>query len=104
MCTLSPDENRPPVAKAGGDRVVLLPVSMVALDGSASSDDRGIASYLWERDSESLASGVSGNETGTAFKVKVIAKVQNVSECLSEWYLLNHRTFCYQHWYSYEKS
>ncbi|XP_076437879.1 dyslexia-associated protein KIAA0319-like protein [Babylonia areolata] len=50
-------KNRPPEAKAGGDRVVLLPVSMVSLDGSASSDDRGIASYLWERDLESLAAG-----------------------------------------------
>ena len=29
-------------------------------------------------------------------KVKVTAKVQNVSECLSETYLLNHRTSCYQ--------
>ena len=35
----------------------------------------------------------------TALKVKVTAKVQNVSECLSGWYLLNHTTFCYQDWY-----
>ena len=35
----------------------------------------------------------------TAFKIKVTAKVQNVSKCLSGWYLLNHRTFCYQTWY-----
>ena len=35
----------------------------------------------------------------TAFKVNVTAKIQNVSECLSGWYLLNHRTFCYQTWY-----
>ena len=35
----------------------------------------------------------------TAFKVKVTGKVQNVSECLSRWYLLNHRLFCYQTWY-----
>ena len=32
----------------------------------------------------------------TAFKVKVKAKVQNVSECLSGRYFLNHRTFCCQ--------
>ena len=31
----------------------------------------------------------------TAFKVKVTVKVPNVSECLSRWYLLNHRTFCW---------
>ena len=29
----------------------------------------------------------------TVFKVKVTAKVQNVSECLSRWYRLNHRTY-----------
>nr|KAG5701483.1 hypothetical protein BaRGS_000879 [Batillaria attramentaria] len=51
------NENHPPVAQAGGERVVLLPVSMVTLDGSASSDDHGIASYLWERDPHSLAAG-----------------------------------------------
>ena len=35
----------------------------------------------------------------SAFKVKVAAKVQNGSKCLSGWYLLNHRTFCRQTWY-----
>ena len=30
------------------------------------------------------------------FKVNITAKVQNVRECLSEWYLLNRGTFCYQ--------
>ena len=37
----------------------------------------------------------------TSFKVKDTAKVQNVSECLSGRYLLNHRTFCHQTWYVY---
>ena len=40
----------------------------------------------------------------TAFKVKVTAKVQNVSECLSRWYRLNCRRFCYQTWYGYAAS
>ena len=31
-------------------------------------------------------------------KVKVTVNIQNVSECLSGWYLLNRRTFCYQTW------
>ena len=35
----------------------------------------------------------------TAVKVKVTVKVQNVSEYLSGWYLLNGRTFWYQTWY-----
>lgn len=47
------------MARAGGDRVVMLPVSLVTLDGSASSDDHGIASYVWQRDVHSLGAGVS---------------------------------------------
>ena len=35
----------------------------------------------------------------TSFKVKGTVKVQNVNECLSRYYLLNHRTFSYQAWY-----
>ena len=33
------------------------------------------------------------------YKVKVTAKVWNISECLSWQYLLNHLTFCNQTWY-----
>ena len=32
----------------------------------------------------------------TMSKVKVTAKIQNVKEWLTVWYLLNHQTFCYQ--------
>ena len=78
--TLPLGENRPPVADAGGDRVVLLPVSVVALDGSASSDDRGIASYLWERDSESLAAGVSVPEMAIGVSVCEMAAGVSVPE------------------------
>ena len=35
------------------------------------------------------------------FEVKVTAKVQIVSECLSGQYLLNQRTFCRQTWFAY---
>lgn len=52
------DPNRPPVAKAGGDRVVTLPSTLVIINGSASSDDKGIVSYLWTRDKSSPAAGV----------------------------------------------
>ena len=32
----------------------------------------------------------------SVFKVEATARFQNVSKCLSGWYLLNHWTFCYQ--------
>ena len=40
----------------------------------------------------------------TTFKVKVTAKVQNVSECFLGQYLLIHITFCFQTWYCYAAS
>ena len=52
------DENHPPKAHAGGDKIITLPVSLITLDGSGSSDDRGIVSYSWTRDDKSLAAGV----------------------------------------------
>ncbi|XP_076456883.1 dyslexia-associated protein KIAA0319-like [Babylonia areolata] len=51
------EENLAPVAMAGGDKTVHLPAFVVTLDGSGSYDDRGIVSYLWERDKASLAAG-----------------------------------------------
>ncbi|CAI5661478.1 unnamed protein product [Oreochromis niloticus] len=40
--------NRGPVAVVGPDRSLSLPVSSLLLNGSGSSDDRGIVSYRWE--------------------------------------------------------
>jgi len=41
------EHNLPPVASAGADKTVWLPVETVTLDGSDSSDDQQIASYQW---------------------------------------------------------
>ncbi|XP_076592791.1 dyslexia-associated protein KIAA0319 [Chaetodon auriga] len=40
--------NRGPVAVVGPDRKLLLPVSSLLLDGSGSTDDRGIVSFHWD--------------------------------------------------------
>ncbi|XP_069478696.1 dyslexia-associated protein KIAA0319-like protein homolog [Ambystoma mexicanum] len=49
--------NKPPVAKIAGNVVITLPTSTVVLDGSKSSDDKGIVSYMWVRDEGSPAAG-----------------------------------------------
>ncbi|XP_067167714.1 dyslexia-associated protein KIAA0319-like protein homolog isoform X3 [Apteryx mantelli] len=49
--------NKPPVAKIAGNVVITLPTNTAELDGSKSSDDKGIISYLWTRDEGSPAAG-----------------------------------------------
>ncbi|XP_058409632.1 dyslexia-associated protein KIAA0319-like protein homolog isoform X3 [Diceros bicornis minor] len=49
--------NKPPTAKITGNVVITLPMDTAALDGSKSSDDKGIVSYLWTRDDGSPAAG-----------------------------------------------
>jgi len=56
VCVL--DNDQKPVADAGGDQVVVLPAPLVAVNGSKSTDDRKIVSYLWTRDRSSPAAGV----------------------------------------------
>lgn len=51
------DENAAPKANAGDDRTVVLPVSMLILNGSASSDDLGITKWEWKLDGTSRALG-----------------------------------------------
>lgn len=51
--------NKAPVAKIAGNVVITLPTDTAELDGSKSSDDKGIVSYLWTRDEGSPAAGVS---------------------------------------------
>jgi len=53
------DEDRAPVADAGGEQVVVLPAPLVIVNGSRSTDDHRIVSYLWTRDRTSPAAGVS---------------------------------------------
>ncbi|XP_067665958.1 dyslexia-associated protein KIAA0319-like protein [Haliotis asinina] len=55
--TVHENSNQAPVANAGGDKVVYLPLTTVTLDGSKSHDDVGIKSYDWVRDEKSLAAG-----------------------------------------------
>ena len=43
------DSNKPPVAHAGKDTTIILPVDSVILDGSASTDDKKIVSYQWTK-------------------------------------------------------
>ncbi|XP_054427926.1 dyslexia-associated protein KIAA0319-like protein homolog isoform X2 [Pteronotus mesoamericanus] len=49
--------NKPPIAKISGNVVITLPMDTAELDGSKSSDDKGIVSYLWTRDEGSPAAG-----------------------------------------------
>ncbi|XP_005317853.2 dyslexia-associated protein KIAA0319-like protein homolog isoform X1 [Ictidomys tridecemlineatus] len=49
--------NKPPMAKILGNVVITLPMNTAELDGSKSSDDKGIVSYLWTRDEGSPAAG-----------------------------------------------
>ncbi|CAD6999550.1 dyslexia-associated protein KIAA0319-like protein [Ceratitis capitata] len=52
------EKNAPPVANAGGDQSVTLPLSALYLNGSSSSDDLAVERYVWTRDDTSLAAGV----------------------------------------------
>ncbi|MEE6484249.1 hypothetical protein FKM82_013811 [Ascaphus truei] len=45
---VQPEDNKPPQADAGPDKELTLPVDSTTLDGSRSTDDQKIASYLWE--------------------------------------------------------
>uniref|UniRef100_UPI00398F2475 dyslexia-associated protein KIAA0319-like n=1 Tax=Pristiophorus japonicus TaxID=55135 RepID=UPI00398F2475 len=55
--TVRKETNNRPVASAGGNHVLALPNNSITLDGSKSSDDQGIVSYLWSRDGQSPAAG-----------------------------------------------
>ncbi|XP_075153947.1 dyslexia-associated protein KIAA0319-like protein [Haematobia irritans] len=56
------EKNSPPVANAGGDQSITLPVSAIYFNGTSSSDDLSIAKYQWTREDASLAAGqIVGN-------------------------------------------
>lgn len=51
------EKNTPPVANAGGDQTVTMPVNTMYLNGSKSTDDLAVTSYAWKRDGSSVAIG-----------------------------------------------
>lgn len=68
------DQNVPPKANAGGDFSVTLPVSVVVVDGSKSTDDVAVTKWLWERDGTSLAAGkvINGSDNAAVLMVWIM--------------------------------
>uniref|UniRef100_A0A7N6FI76 PKD domain-containing protein n=1 Tax=Anabas testudineus TaxID=64144 RepID=A0A7N6FI76_ANATE len=71
---VQPENNKPPVADAGPEKELTLPVDRTTLDGSKSSDDQKIATYHWKQTSgpadvkienaDSAVATVTGLEVG----------------------------------------
>ncbi|CAG4952006.1 unnamed protein product [Colias eurytheme] len=55
--TVTQNKNSPPKADAGGDQVLTLPLPVLILNGSKSSDDFRIVSWKWTRVASGLAAG-----------------------------------------------
>jgi hypothetical protein len=73
MVTVS-SGNQPPIANAGGDITTNLPVNIIILDGSASTDpDNNIASYTWSKISGPSLFNII-NATGVQTQVTNLAK------------------------------
>jgi len=62
-------KNQPPIAHAGNDTTIVLPVDSVIFDGSASTDDKKIASYQWKK--------ISGPGTVTIRNATAVTTVVN---------------------------
>ncbi|XP_072103369.1 dyslexia-associated protein KIAA0319-like protein [Mobula birostris] len=75
MVIVQPENNKAPVADSGPDKELTLPVDSTTLDGSKSTDDQKIISYLWEKTSgpdgvkienaDSAVATVTGLQVGT---------------------------------------
>ncbi|XP_077657681.1 dyslexia-associated protein KIAA0319 homolog [Urocitellus parryii] len=65
------ESNSPPRARAGGRHVLVLPNNSITLDGSRSTDDQGIVSYLWVRDGQSPAARdvIDGSDHSVALQL-----------------------------------
>lgn len=72
---VQPENNKAPVADAGPEKELTLPIDRTTLDGSKSSDDQKIATYHWKKTSgpdgvkienaDSAVATVTGLEVGT---------------------------------------
>ena len=55
--TVTHVRNTPPIANAGGDQSLTLPVALMVINGTKSTDDLRIVSYAWTRERSSIAAG-----------------------------------------------
>ncbi|XP_074469593.1 dyslexia-associated protein KIAA0319-like protein isoform X1 [Sebastes fasciatus] len=72
---VQPENNKPPVADAGPEKELTLPVDRTTLDGSKSKDDQKIATYHWKltkgpdgvkiENADTAVATVTGLEVGT---------------------------------------
>src|SRR6187399_837367 len=72
------ETNRPPIANAGRDTVIVLPVDSIKLDGSGSTDSDGvIAEFLWEKISgPSSLTIINASDSTTMVKALVAGTYQ----------------------------
>ena len=58
-CEGCTEKNKPPIAVAGPDQAITLPIDSVSLDGRSSSDpDGSISNYLWTKISGPVSSKI----------------------------------------------
>ena len=68
------EKNQPPIARAGNDTAIILPIDSVTLNGSASTDPDGtITSYKWTKVSGPVSSNI-GNPDSSKTLVKSLVK------------------------------
>lgn len=67
--TVNDEKDYPPVARAGNDVVIVLPVDHVTLYGNGSTDDKGIVSYEWSKTPSSPAVGDMQGTSSPTLKV-----------------------------------
>ncbi len=63
---VNPEPNDPPTASAGSDQELTLPTDSTELNGSNSTDDKGIVSYHWTKTSGGEANIAQPGEVATA--------------------------------------
>lgn len=86
------DKNAAPKANAGGDQTVVLPVSVVAINGSQSLDDLRVAKWQWERQPTGLAAGNVVGDTHTQPVLLVITlHVFFISTNCNDWSCIWHK-------------
>lgn len=69
------EKNAAPVARiVGGNQNISLPLSVLVLNGSLSSDDLAIVNYSWAREGDSLAIGtvIANSEHESVLMVSTI--------------------------------